>query len=790
MMTIPRLSPVSSKGKVKWEAINENITITVITRSSSNVEVHLIHQGRFIIKQIFERLSYMKSPVRKIIHSDASMIFRYEPPQTPVISGMKMKECYQWKFVSNEDCRSFIQLMSGFFEISEHKSQSPIKGNFVEPSQIIPSPPPKVSNLDNMPMASPTKPSPPKSSSSQSQHTPSPHKRTKTQPQREEGTKQGVEPVPTSIPPTNSSQIVELAAENTPSPPIDEATERLKKTLLEDFKLPPTPSDSQCLQQEHPTALRSEGKSTQVDTPPSVYADRKVIIDQSAGNGLNQSESQSTSRPKPGPSCGSSSSSPRDGIHASVNNCLGTPTKSQPLIDFSSQSLDHPTHHSQVSLPNRAKDVSNSEHMSVDGEGHFSNIAIDNYPVLLIEEELEAQRLRKGKRKREEVEDDLEEEDADAVADWHQKPRRDTSPHYSPNTSKPLPKLPYGRGIYDLAPHDLENLVDQAMMESGFEKLVETIGHLIQRRLEHETPHYHPSQLREYNQETDQSNRVQSPCDDRTFQPHPLPSQSAPNDRHNGWNIADPVPPIYNPSPNPFHNSHSQYRSYHSGSSSSHSQYYSLSQDFSQQVVHHTYDPSIIAADTNHISQYTVTPKYSPSVKAHSQHNHLQYTHSYPEQRRSQAGNLNQLLQHSHIYSSPTVENTDYAQYTQPGQSFPEYDYDNEQPEVHLPPSKQSLGFILNDVKTFSSNHTQTESQAERPNQSSGSCSDGQTYEVKKTKLDEEDEELANISREFDNGSSSGSSNAVSDDEEEKEYDYDAMADEDLELEKEIENEV
>ncbi|WVQ65214.1 uncharacterized protein L199_003387 [Kwoniella botswanensis] len=794
MMTIPRLSPVSSKGKVKWETINENITITVITRSSSNVEVHLIHQGRFIIKQLFERLSYMKSPVRKIIHGDASMIFRYEPTQTPVISGMKMKECYQLKFISNEDCRSFIQLMRGFFEISEHKSQSPIKGNFVEPSQIIPSSPPKVPNIDNTPIAFPTKPSPLKSSSSQSQHTPRPPKRTKTQSQPEERSKKGVTPVRTTVSSTNSSPTVELGAENTPSPPIDEATERLKKTLLENFKLPSAPPDSQCVQQEHPTALPSEVKSTQVDTPYSVYGDRKGTTDQSGGNDLNQFESQSTSRPTTGPNCGSSSSSPRAGIHASVDNCPGTPTKSQPLIDFSSQSLDHPTHHSQESLPNKAKNVSNSEHMSVDGEGHFSNIAIDNYPVLLTEEELEAQRRRKGRRKREEVEDDLEEEDADAVADRLQKPRRDTSPHHSPNTSKPLPTLPYGRGIYDLAPHDLENLVDQAMMESGFEKLVETIGHLIQRRLKHETTHYHPSQLQEYNQETYQSNRFQSPCDDRTYQPYLFPFQSTPNDRQNGWNIADPVPPISDHSPNPSHNSHSQYRSYHSGSSSSQPRYYSFSQDFSQQDGHHTCKPESINANTYHIPQCTVTPKYSPRVKAHSQHNHSQYTHSYPEQRRSQAGSLNQLLQHSHIHSSPCVQDSNHPQYTQPGQSYPEYDYDNEQPQVYPPsPSKQSLFFILNvdntDFKS-SSNHTQTERHHHRENQTLDASINGTTYEDKKTKLDEEDEELADISREFDNGLWSGSSNDIGDDEEEKEYDYDAMADEDLELEKEIENEV
>ncbi|KAK6907650.1 hypothetical protein I203_101648 [Kwoniella mangroviensis CBS 8507] len=796
MMTNPRLLPVSSKGKAKWETITESITITVIARSSSNVEIHLIHRGRFIMKQSFQHLSRTDASIRKIIHSDTSMIFRYEPTQTPVISGMKMKESYQFKFDSNEDCQSFIQMMTGFFEISEAKQQSTIKGNHVEPSQAIPFSPSKVSKSGNTPFTSPTKASP-ANSSPESKRSPGSQERTKSRSKSKEESKSGDTPASTHSASINVSQKVEITAEDTPSPPVDEATERLKRALLGDYKLPPTPSDSQSVQQEHPSTSQAKGKSTQADTPLSVSVDEKITTDQSAGFPLNQSESQVTPRPKSRRTCGPSSSSQKDGIHASVNDCPGTPTKSQPLTDFSSQSVDHPTHYYQVSSPNKAKDVSTSEFMSVDGEDHLSNIPnipIDDYPVLMTHQELEAERKRKGKRKRQEVEEDLTADVLDEEQDPVKHSQNGAQTRSFLNDAKTSPQLPYGRGIYDLATHDLENLVDQAMMESGFEKLVETIGHLIQKRLDGYTAHHRPTHLHTHFQETHLSNDLQCWIGDRTYQPYSFPSQSAFDGQTNDRDFFEPAPQSCNSSLNPFHNSHSEYRSYHSGSNSSDSLYYSLSQDLTQKESHHTYKPNSVAANSNHIWQSTVTPGYSPSLQAHSQHNHSQNTHIYPEQRRTQDGNINQLLQHSHIYSSPAVRNFNHPQYTQPGRSYPEYDYDNDQSEVYPPsPSKQSLSFILNsnntDLQHFL-DHTESASHYHRENQTMDASTIETTYEDKKTKLDEEDEELANISREFDNGSSSGSSNDVGEDEEEKEYDYDAMVDEDLELEKEIENEV
>ncbi|WWC96658.1 hypothetical protein V866_003530 [Kwoniella sp. B9012] len=745
------------------------------------------------MKQSFEHLSRTDPSIRKIIHSDTSMIFRYEPSQTPVISGLKMKESYQFKFDSNEDCQSFIQMMTGFFEISEAKQQSVIKGNHVEPSQAIISSPSKVFNSSNTSLKTPTKASS-ANLSSESQHLPDSQERTKSHSKSKEDSKRRGTPASTHIPSANASQKVVLGAEDKPSPPVDEATERLKRTLLGDYRLPPTPSDCQSVQQEHPSTSQAEGKSTQADTPPSLSADKRITTDQSAGSPLNRSEPQTTPRPKSRQTCGPSSSSQRDGIHALVNDCLGTPTKSQPLIDFSSQSIGHPTHRSQVSLPRVVKDVSTSEPMSVDGEDHLSNIPIDDYPVLMTHQELEAERRRKGKRKRQEVEEDLTADILDEEQDPVQHSQSGAPPRSFLNDARTAPQLPYGRGIYDLAPHDLENLVNQAMMESGFEKLVETIGHLIQKRLDGDTAHHRPTHLPDHFQDTHLSNNPQSPCDDRTYQPYSFPSQSAFDGQNYDWNFSRQLSQSCNPSLNPFHNSHSEYRSYHSGSNSSDSVYYSLSQDFTQKEYHHTYKPNSVAANSNHIWQSTVTPGYSPSLQAHSQHNHSQDTHIYPEQRRTPGGNINQLLQHSHIGSSPAMQNSDHPQYTQPGRSYPEYDYDNEQAEVYPPsPSKQSLSFILNNNNTNFQhflNHTESASHYHRENHTMDTSTNETTYEDKKTRLDEEDEELANISREFDNGLSSGTSNDVGDDEEEKEYDYDAMADEDLELEKEIENEV
>ncbi|WVW80446.1 hypothetical protein I302_102428 [Kwoniella bestiolae CBS 10118] len=819
MVTEPRLIPVSTKIKPKWSTISDDITLTIYTLPYTSMDIHLVHRGKPIVKQTFSPLSSSGSAMRRITCGSSSAAVRYDSIQTPMISGMKMRETFQLAFTSAEDCRSFLRMMDGFFNIVESTSNTTpqSQGFSEEPSQLLLSSPSKASTIRSFPFSSPTKSVKRRTSSQlQSQQTSITQQRSRTNTKAKKAVDQ---PLTTSIPlSTNDSTMqkervgtVQLGEELTPSPH-DEATERLKRGLLGTFKPSPTPPE------EAPNRMKLKSPSLPRDTivqskSHPAYEDKGVMTADVWANSQGPFHSQGGTRFSQNSETQLSSSFSRNIPSASRNHTKTTDTTpDQPLISFSQSPHNSQDLIIQRSMSQPRPNIISPSNAFTWQEGSSERLPEASHPVMLTQGESEAERVRRGKRKRSELEDELEEEEQVSQNSHLSGLAHHTSS--SDHHSAP-PQSLYPIGIYYMSSSDLEEFVFGVVLEQGFEPLLTRIVRLMEAQLE--VVSQTQSQQRHHTEDTASPQQG-------VVTKNESPYQQEDTDRCTGLDTdADYHDYLHNP----FHNPHSRYDVYpsrerHSQASgqSSSSHYHSVPDEF------HSQSQTLACASQGLHRSSPCTAKqqskYSQGVQDHSQiaqhrsnhvpdssnpdeqsrvHSHHSQDHSPILQDQSQQPQQPLKLgdsshgNHSQPPAGPS-QAVDNPQYTQPGNSYPEYDYDQEEYSVFPRlPGKQSLGFLLNETET----QIQTQVSAFSPTQPSAYNQMNNTYSYEMTydktnKFDEEDEEIANISREFDCGIPPGSGvvqrdGGSEDVGAEKEYDYDnEVDDEDLELEKEIED--
>ncbi|WRT65972.1 uncharacterized protein IL334_002923 [Kwoniella shivajii] len=512
MVTEPRLLPVSQKAKPRWKALNGRLNTSVHCREGE-LEIHLLQDGKFIVKQLFTLLSALETqPLRKITTGPLALAFWYDSIQTPFISGMKMQERFQLVFTNPEDHISFLDMMKGYFKIVQTPNPPVIRTPVALPgysqSQITIESRGKALKGATRSLTKTQNKS--KIGESQSQlcstTTRSPLKST---PQVHDDQNVG-DIQPQNNQPTNgadrpSSSNFSPGQEVSPSlsPSEDDATERLKKALLGNFSCSPSQAQkdttppaqdlicnntkrinsnlnrqgSHDIDSARPLSSYQQFPSASLDSsicptvpPHPIY--RQDLMDVTSVDTISQMQA---------------------GIHNSEHppETQFNPTdESEPLIVFSPCLIALPSPITTSLSPILKDRPEVADLLSIDLD--------EKHQVLLTEQQKEEERLRKCKRKRAEMEDELEEESEDDEDDLAQA-STGVSIETKPNLlggihSVNLPKLPYGRGVYDLSQEDLRKLVEEVLFEQGFNRLTERVHSIIDGRLaelHREQPFFH-----------------------------------------------------------------------------------------------------------------------------------------------------------------------------------------------------------------------------------------------------------------------------------------------------------
>ncbi|WWC88167.1 uncharacterized protein L201_003072 [Kwoniella dendrophila CBS 6074] len=696
-----------------------------------------------------------------------------------MISGLKMQETFQLNFLTNEDVKSFTKLLDGFFSLVESAQKTKIRN---QPggegqSQIPLSSPSKMTIINDTPQSSPTKSS--KSiASSPSKRTSSSQKRSgSNSPKKKDNQEDSQSTTAVPISTTHnklkrrSSEVLRLGGDITPSPPKDDATERLKKALLGNFRpSPPIPD-----QQRHE-------KET---TPPSPSkASNDNPLERGISNNIDQIDHTAVEpelhNTNLSPQLGRNHHSPQTQPH-NMNNTLPEQNKEtvvqdipipelpaielemenpQPLIVFSP--CLEAVHLSQIGTGTQPDQQNSDLHQAVEDEEELEQLLASNNPIMLTNKEAEAMRINQSKRKFDELEEEWEEESQERS----QRRFWSDTPFTTPASNDDgYPKLPYGRGVYDLASPDLEKLVDEVIMEKGFEMLVTKIESIVKSRLEVVS-----------NQET---NFVSPP--QGFHQPPHLPESGLtyPHHSHLLWGQSYyhhqnhmpfiPDPDTYRRHPTEY--SHNPYQPLHL---------------IPQQSVNTYMEPS------ESQEEYLTDPMESEPIKdddldSVQNHNNLQdhidrlrYYTQYPQHTQNgntyQSGNQNNHSQsiHDQNITQPAIipEITQYDQTIQEidevdTESYRElYGTENERPLNSLGNTQNQL-----DRHSYDNSNIPTHSPTDKLLYS--------PYREGNSNEDEEEEDIANISREFDNGIFEPPETLT----EEPEYNYDY---EDIEWEYEL----
>lgn len=357
-----------------------------------------------------------------------------------------MRETFQLGFSNSEELPSFLNLMQGYFTLVAATTPPKMRTPLDKQSQPGPSSSPtKSSAIISSPFTSPTESvnepsrnnSKTPTSFSQPKNTPSPAKRSKSNKKsklsQDIPSGQLSPPQPISQSHTHQPTHIKLGEEATPtpSPPQDDATERLKKALLGNFQTFPSDrahkkegeshkssiSDGHIEAGEHSQANQSELSSTVESSDSSATSSSDVPkVDLNSHQELPPPAFPFSSSNELTQSCLLSSHNPDGNHHLSVQgNKLDVNIESQPLIVFSPclEPVSIPLYTNMESNLSASSSEENFDRHVL--TSNLEDLFNTSHPVMLTDREYEVEKVRRGKRKRDELDDELEEEDSQGI---------------------------------------------------------------------------------------------------------------------------------------------------------------------------------------------------------------------------------------------------------------------------------------------------------------------------------------------------------------------------------------
>ncbi|WWC68358.1 uncharacterized protein I206_102283 [Kwoniella pini CBS 10737] len=476
MMPTPKLIPARSKTKMKWESLSGDLSMVVSHQSSSSLQIQLYCEGKIKVDESFQSIDSTSTSIaserfRKITHGVSSAAIKYDSSKHPIISGDKMQETFQIAFRSNEpDLTTFLDLMKGFFIIAQGSTAPSIRktqgqaSQSQDPAQKVSNPKPPTKK--EIPSSLPKKKQKLTPSQSQQQHT----AKSRTRPAgpssvismpSEAMDVTGDLSSTTNVAPSSTSA---GSGKETKLPPLqanDSFADRMKKELLLSFK--PSPPSVESTTQ--PPSTYESHKSTTEVRPENEPREKPESQDKATQHPeslfLVDSRSQSHR----------STTSPKLVIfeedHADItvlqkdsllDDLKGLGTASQPLIFFSPPS----------SQPHEDP--------------------LSDHQILKTEQEVVFERISKGKRTREELEDELEEPSQDHPESYLRpiKTEAEFEDHRSYGTSflDVGPPITTATSVSQASGSELVNLVDKIIMERVFKRLDDRVKDVVDRRFQ------------------------------------------------------------------------------------------------------------------------------------------------------------------------------------------------------------------------------------------------------------------------------------------------------------------
>ncbi|WWD18210.1 hypothetical protein CI109_102660 [Kwoniella shandongensis] len=496
---------------LKWESFSKG-TIQIDPDASAPSILIEIKQGPCILlSRTFTPLNTFpvsNKPFRKITYTAKQAAFRYDLPNTSLNAEEKSQEPFQISFDSTATLASLIEALRSCFII-----QPMGEGKISGVRSILPTPSQLGSNNARIKTLSVTqsKNNAQKQASSPAEDAAPPKKKapdlTASTPTGE--SQQSVTVVHRS---QQTSSRISPASDNQAT---DDSTSDLKRALLRGFKPLPTATESANKTAREDVSRKDIGNKVQQSA--SLTGQHGIVH---GGTIFEPSESLPRTQ----------QSSPRDPIN-SVAGDFGM-TQSQLLVVESqiqgeSQLELEPTLSNRTQAENPAPQrVSNimdlitfspiptgqnlvqlgpqtrgetpaSRQLNDTSSGSYVTAVetLEQYPPLMTDE---AQRARDHAKKQE---DDLELEDEATSLREMASPSQSSASH--PNAllltlndhaqERPV-TLPYGRGIHDLHPQDLKKIVEDVLMENGFQTLCVNVGEILATQLmEQRRPYYYPN---------------------------------------------------------------------------------------------------------------------------------------------------------------------------------------------------------------------------------------------------------------------------------------------------------